>query len=63
MEDFQRLVENGVHCCLLARLGYSPHEYYAPEEFEDIIEFNTPELLAHHESAAGDIWKMLLRML
>lgn len=61
--DFQRLVENSVHYCLLARLGYSPREYYAPEEFGDVIEFHTPALAAHLGSAAGDISEMLLRQI
>lgn len=59
--EFQRLVEDSVHFCLLIRLGFGVREYYEPQSFGDLVDFNTPEMITQLGSAVGDISEMLLR--
>lgn len=61
--EYQRLVEDSVHYCLLTRLGMDAREYYELQSFGDLVDFNTPEMVSQLGSAVGDISEMLLRQI
>ena len=58
---FRGLVEDSVAFMLLTRCGINAREYYRPEDFARIYDFNTPETMSILGAATSDISEMILR--
>ncbi len=56
----QTLIENSVGYMLLKRCGLDPGKYFDDEDFREITQFNTREVLNAVGVATGDISKMCL---
>ncbi|MEG1753979.1 MAG: helicase, partial [Christensenella sp.] len=59
--EYQQLVEDSVHYCLLTRLGIFAREYCEPQRFGDLVDFNTPEMVSQLRSDIGGILRELCR--
>ena len=55
------LTQNSIAFIVLSRCGIDPMDYYAPEDFAWVIDFNTPDAAAVLGNATSDISEMLLR--
>ena len=55
------LTQNSIAFMVLLRCGVDPMDYYAPEDFAWVIDFNTPDAAAVLGNATSDISEMLLR--
>ena len=42
---YRRLLENSTAYMLMCRCGLEPDEYFDPEDFSEVFNFNTPETL------------------
>lgn len=58
---YRRLAVNSVAFMLLSRCGLDTGEYFDPEDFSDIVNFNTPATINAIGLAASDISEMALR--
>lgn len=58
---FQRLAENSVAYLILCRMGLAIAGDYEREDFQDIVDFNTPETLSVLGNAVSDISEQALR--
>ena len=56
--EFRKLTEKSVAFMMLTRLGIDASEYFADEDFQSVIDFNTPEALSVLGTATSDIAKM-----
>ena len=45
---YRRLLENSTAYMLMCRCGLEPDEYFDPEDFSEVFNFNTPETLNAH---------------
>ena len=52
---YRRLLENSTAYMLLCRCGLEPDEYFDPEDFSEVFNFNTPETLNALGVATRDI--------
>lgn len=55
---YRKVVTNSVAYMMMARLGISTEEYFGREDFEDIVNFNTPATLNALGFAVSDISQM-----
>ena len=55
------LTQNSIAFMVLSRCGVDPMDYFAPEDFAWVIDFNTPDAAAVLGNATSDISEMLLR--
>ena len=58
---YRRLVTNSVAFMLMSRCGLDTSEYFSREDFEDIINFNTPATINALGIATSDISEMALK--
>ena len=58
---YRRLVTNSVAFMLMSRCGLDTREYFGREDFEDIINFNTPATINALGIATSDISEMALK--
>ncbi len=58
---YRRLVTNSVAFMLMSRCGLDTSEYFGREDFEDIINFNTPATINALGIATSDISEMALK--
>lgn len=58
---YKRLAANSVAFMLISRCGLDAGELFEPEDFADIVNFNTPETLNAIGIATSDISEMALR--
>ena len=56
--EFSMLVENSVAYMMLTRLGIAPDEYFEPEDFQNVFDFNTPDAISALGSATSDLAQM-----
>ena len=52
---YRRLLENSTAYMLMCRCGLEPDEYFDPEDFSEVFNFNTPETLNALGVATRDI--------
>ena len=55
---YRKVVANSVAYMMMARLGLSTEEYFGREDFEDVVNFNTPATLNALGFAVSDIAQM-----
>lgn len=55
---YRKVVTNSVAYMMMARLGISTEEYFGREDFEDVVNFNTPATLNALGFAVSDIVQM-----
>ena len=58
---YRRLLENSTAYMLMCRCGLEPDEYFDPEDFSEVFNFNTPETLNALSVATRDIAESGLR--
>lgn len=58
---YRRLTANSVAFMLISRCGLDTGDLFEPEDFRDIVNFNTPEMLNAIGIATSDISEMALR--
>ena len=58
---YRRLTVNSVAFMLMSRCGLDVNEYFDPEDFTDIVNFNTPSTINAIGIATSDISEMALR--
>ena len=58
---YRRLLENSTAYMLMCRCGLEPDEYFDPEDFSEVFNFNTPETLNALGVATRDIAESGLR--
>ena len=58
---YQRLAVNSVAFMLVSRCGLDTGEYFEREDFQDIVNFNTPVTINALGIATSDIAEMALR--
>lgn len=56
--EFRALVEKSVAYMMLTRLGIAPDEYFEPEDFQNVFDFNTPDAISALGSATSDLAQM-----
>ena len=54
-------LQNSVAYMLMLRCGYDPMQYFVPEDFARVVDFNTPETVSILGAATSDISEMVLR--
>ena len=57
---YRRLLTNSVGLLMMARCGVYPGDYYAQEDFQEIVSFNTADTINALGTATGDIAQMCL---
>jgi N12 class adenine-specific DNA methylase len=58
---FEEALANSVAYTVMIRCGLDPDEYFDGEDFQNIIDFNTPDMINALGVAAGDLSKQVLR--
>ena len=58
---FKEALINSVTYVLLVRCGYSPDEFFSPEDFKCVINFNTLDTVSRLGTAVRDISEMILK--
>ena len=56
--EFRALVEKSVAYMMLTRLGIAPDEYFEPEDFQNVFDFNTPDAISALGTATSDLAQM-----
>lgn len=58
---FEELTELSVAYCVLTRLGFDAKEYFEPQDFSPVLDFNTPALTTQLGAVVGDISEQIIR--
>ena len=59
----EQIVEMSVAYCVLTRLGFDAREYFEREDFQPVLDFDTPAVITQLGTATADISEMVLRQI